>query len=85
MAKYKALAKGYAGDRYIEEGEIFEYYGPKGKWMQPVSADTPVTVAVDQFEEVPGQPNTFSGINKKKAAESKAELERLQGKAPEKK
>jgi len=33
MARYKATARGFAG-RLIEEGEEFDFDGPKGSWMQ---------------------------------------------------
>jgi len=36
MPKYKALVKGYDGKQIRQPGEVFEFKGKPGKWMQEV-------------------------------------------------
>jgi hypothetical protein len=37
VAKYRALRKGQAGDRRVAAGQVFEFEGPPGVWMEPVN------------------------------------------------
>jgi hypothetical protein len=39
MAMYKAKAKGYDGVKIIEIGEVFEFSGKPGKWMEEVKPE----------------------------------------------
>jgi hypothetical protein len=36
MALYKAIERGFDGIKVREVGEVFEFHGPKGKWMEKV-------------------------------------------------
>lgn len=36
--QYRALSRGYVHGRVIEPDETFEWEGPQGKWMEPVSS-----------------------------------------------
>jgi hypothetical protein len=40
MATYKANQRGYIG-RIIEQGEVFQFDGKPGKWMDKVETATP--------------------------------------------
>jgi hypothetical protein len=37
VAKYRALRKGQVGDRRVAGGQVFEFEGPPGVWMEPVN------------------------------------------------
>lgn len=36
MAKYKAIKRGYDGVKLREPGEVFEFSGKAGSWMEPL-------------------------------------------------
>jgi hypothetical protein len=40
MAQYRVLRKSYIHDRLYEPGEVVEYDGPAGKWLEPIGAET---------------------------------------------
>jgi hypothetical protein len=39
MAQYRVLRKSYIHDRLYEPGEVVEFDGPAGKWLEPVGAE----------------------------------------------
>jgi hypothetical protein len=42
MPKYKAKVRGFIDNnkRMVERGEVFNYDGKPGKWMEPVAEDS---------------------------------------------
>jgi hypothetical protein len=41
MAQFRAKSDGWLHDSYINKGEVFEYGGKPGKWMEPIGAPVP--------------------------------------------
>jgi hypothetical protein len=50
MPKYKALKKGYDGVKLREPGEVFEFDGKPGSWMQALDGQAAPAPAVEKPE-----------------------------------
>jgi hypothetical protein len=50
MAQYRVLRKSYINDRLYEPGEVIEWDGPQGQWLEPIGA-----------EKRPPRPSVFTG------------------------
>lgn len=50
MAQYRVLRKSYIHDRLYEPGEVIEWDGPQGKWLEPIGN-----------EKRPPKPSIFTG------------------------
>lgn len=50
MAQYRVLRKSYIHDRLYEPGEVIEWDGPQGKWLEPIGN-----------EKRPPRPSVFTG------------------------
>lgn len=50
MAKYRVLRKSYIHDRLYEPGEVIEWDGPQGQWLEPIGN-----------EKRPPKPSVFTG------------------------
>lgn len=48
MKTFKALARGFVNGSIVEVGQIFEYEGEHGSWMQEVKADVVQEIEVKE-------------------------------------
>lgn len=54
--KVRAIANGFDGRQRRRVGDVFEFDGPLGKWMEPVDPDTPLPARVAKPPEPKPEP-----------------------------
>lgn len=56
MAKVKAVKKGFDGKRIREVGEVFDFEGKPGSWMEVVEEKKPSKPVKEEKVEKPSRP-----------------------------
>lgn len=78
MARYRATRMGWA-HTLLKPGDEFDYDGPKGSWMELVTAPAPPNPAA------PVETTTFSHMTKAAAEQDRQSFQRYTGERPVKK
>ena len=79
--KVRALRIGFDGSQRRRPGEVFEFNGPLGKWMEPVDPETPLPPEREIPEDK--KPEPVAGTSAAVKAKAKAKADKAEDKKPE--